>query len=250
MPLKILLAEDDTTTRRLLTRALALQGHEVVAVEDGAQLVARFADVAPDLVLTDWHMPEMDGVEAIRRIRYGSSQGRAVFIVLTTGVHGEEATAEAIEAGADDYLLKPASPSSLRVLVTLAEHRISRRRSAEPAAADMGSPAGVWTSFPGLLLSCDLEGRVVAISDIGAMRWGLAPGESLAETVGAPLWSEITGVAARMEQGVTHSFLWSVDDEALPVQLWPIYRAGARVGYAMAGFSSGQVQTRRAVGEN
>jgi DNA-binding response OmpR family regulator len=105
--MKVLIAEDDRVSRRLLQATLERLGYEVVAVEDGARAweALRGGD-APRLAVLDWMMPELDGVEVCRRVRAESDPSYRYLILLTT--RGQKSdVVEGLDAGADDYVTKP-----------------------------------------------------------------------------------------------------------------------------------------------
>ena len=109
---KILIVDDHTVVRDGLSTILERQDDFVVVgeAENGLVAVEKARDLRPDVVLMDLRMPEMDGVEAMRRIR--AEEPETKFIVLTT-FDGDEYIFDAIEAGAKGYLLKDASREEL-----------------------------------------------------------------------------------------------------------------------------------------
>ncbi|MBI4772991.1 MAG: diguanylate cyclase [Deltaproteobacteria bacterium] len=117
--MRVLIAEDDVTSRRILESTLAKCGYEVTAVRDGAEAWrAMQADNPPLLVVLDWIMPEMDGVEVCRNIRaHIPMHERYVYIILLTSKGSKEEVVVGIEAGADDYMVKPFHPQELRVRI-------------------------------------------------------------------------------------------------------------------------------------
>jgi phosphoserine phosphatase RsbU/P len=112
---RILIAEDDTIPRRLLQATLTKAGHEVVSACDGAEAwrILQRAD-APRLAIVDWLMPNMDGVEVCRRVRQQQASPYTYLILLTAKDRKEDLIA-GLEAGADDYLIKPFDPQELQV---------------------------------------------------------------------------------------------------------------------------------------
>lgn len=121
--MKVLLAEDSLTMRRLLASQLDRWNYEVTAVEDGEQAWDEFQRGNYELVLTDWVMPRTDGLELTRRIR-NSGRPEYVYIVLLTARSENEDLVEAMEAGADDFLGKPCNPKELRVRLRAGERII------------------------------------------------------------------------------------------------------------------------------
>jgi two-component system sensor histidine kinase and response regulator WspE len=102
---RILLAEDSHITRQLVARSLAALGYEVAEAQNGRAALALFEAAAPDLVLTDIEMPEMDGIELIRRVRQRPTGQRLPIIVLSSRGSDEDKR-RAVQAGADAYLVK------------------------------------------------------------------------------------------------------------------------------------------------
>jgi type IV pilus assembly protein PilB len=103
---KILVVEDDLALRDVLRDLLAAEQYEVVSARDGREARALIYQESPDLILTDLHMPEMDGLELLERVR-GELSTRHIPVIFLTGVESVEAEVRAYDLGADDYLSKP-----------------------------------------------------------------------------------------------------------------------------------------------
>jgi sigma-B regulation protein RsbU (phosphoserine phosphatase) len=112
--MKILIAEDDAVSRRLLQTCLEQLGHEVVAAWDGGDAWRRFQEEEFHFVISDWLMPEMDGPELIRRIRACPRPAYAYTLLLTAKFRKEDLLA-GMEAGADDFIAKPFDCGELRM---------------------------------------------------------------------------------------------------------------------------------------
>jgi two-component system cell cycle response regulator len=111
---KILIADDDSISRRLLERTLQHSGYEVIVVEDGRQAASELSKTdGPRLALVDWMMPELDGLGVCREIR-GKHDDSYVYILLLTSKESSEDVVKGLEAGADDYLTKPFHPAELK----------------------------------------------------------------------------------------------------------------------------------------
>jgi signal transduction histidine kinase len=108
---RILWADDNPDMRDYVARLLG-QTYEVVAVPDGAEALERAAAAAPDLVLSDVMMPKLDGFGLVRALR-ADPRTRRLPIILLSACAGEESSFEGLEAGADDYLMKPFSAKEL-----------------------------------------------------------------------------------------------------------------------------------------
>jgi two-component system, cell cycle response regulator len=114
---RILIAEDDSVTRKLLEVHLAKWGHEVVACSDGAKAWQVLSeDDPPRLAVLDWMMPEMDGVTLCGEIRK-LEKHPYTYIILLTSKNLKEDVVAGLEAGADDYIIKPFDVHELKVRV-------------------------------------------------------------------------------------------------------------------------------------
>lgn len=118
--MKVLLAEDSVTMRILLAGQLKRWEYDVTEAENGAQAWDIFQSGEFWLVLTDWLMPEMDGIDLIKNIRNDLSTPY-VYTILLTSRSGNENLVEAMDSGADDFITKPCDPSELRVRLRAGE---------------------------------------------------------------------------------------------------------------------------------
>lgn len=121
---RIILAEDEPASRSLLAAALGREGYDVIEVADGNQALDAAAGGA-DLLLTDLHMPVMDGRELIRRVRAEAGLVGLPVIMLTAD-QDDSKQQEALEAGADDFLVKPVKPALLAARVKAALRRAAK----------------------------------------------------------------------------------------------------------------------------
>lgn len=100
----LLLVEDDRAVRESLSRALELEGFEVFAAPDGVEALEMTTQVAPEVIVLDVMMPRMDGLEVARRLR---ARGNDTPILMLTARHEVSNRVAGLDAGADDYLVKP-----------------------------------------------------------------------------------------------------------------------------------------------
>lgn len=137
--MRILIAEDDLTSRMMLAAVLKKSGYEVIETSNGAEAWEVMQNpMAPPLAILDWMMPEMDGPEVVRHIRAletsaapvgGTLQlrDRPYLIMLTTRGDKDDIIA-GLEAGADDYQAKPFHPGELRARVEVGRHLLEMQR--------------------------------------------------------------------------------------------------------------------------
>jgi two-component system NtrC family sensor kinase len=128
--MKVLIAEDDPVSRRLLQSYLQKWGHEVVATVNGAEAWKQFQEQPIPLVVTDWNMPELDGLELVKRIRAGGGPNYT-YIILVTEKSQKEDVVTGIEAGADDFVTKPFDRDELHARLRAGERIVALERRLE-----------------------------------------------------------------------------------------------------------------------
>ncbi len=118
--MRILIVDDDATSRLLLKAIVTKLGHTCLVAEDGTTGWELLTNGGVDVLLTDWMMPGMDGPELCRRVR--SEPGdRYIYVVLTTGLDHPEHILEGMSAGADDYLTKPVDSFAVQTRLVAAQ---------------------------------------------------------------------------------------------------------------------------------
>ncbi len=118
--MKILIAEDDMTSRLVLGATLKKMGHEVTATSDGQQAWDALDREHFPLLISDWMMPDMDGLELCRRIR-AAEQPQYTYIILLTALGGKTSYLDGMDAGADDFITKPFDAQQLAARLRVAE---------------------------------------------------------------------------------------------------------------------------------
>jgi two-component system cell cycle response regulator len=148
--MKILIAEDDALSRRLLETKLGKWGYEVVATRDGKEaLEVLLAEDAPQLAILDWMMPELNGVDVCRAVR-ASSRESYTYLILLTSLAREEDLVAGMEAGADDYIAKPFKSSELKMRLRAGRRIIDLQtelieaREVQRVKASHDSLTGLW----------------------------------------------------------------------------------------------------------
>src|SRR5580704_10020243 len=106
LPFKILVVDDSAISRRLVKHSLSGERYEVLFAKDGREALDLFAEHRPAVVITDWSMPDIGGLELCRRIRQDFQDFHSHIILLTSNTE-KERVVEGLAAGADDYLTKP-----------------------------------------------------------------------------------------------------------------------------------------------
>ena len=148
--MRILIAEDDITSRTVLSAVLQKNGHEPVEARDGAEALASLLrEDAPRMAILDWMMPEIDGVEVCRRVRAREQERPPYLIMLTT--RGEKTdVSTGLRAGANDYIAKPFNAVELvaRIevgcrYVALEDRYAAKVRELEEALAQIKTLSGV-----------------------------------------------------------------------------------------------------------
>lgn len=124
--MRIMVAEDDAITRKLIQGVLERAGHEVAAFEDAADLITRFEQDPVPLIVTDWMMPRMSGVELCARIRDMVGIPYTHIILITT-LSPSEHTLKAFNSGVDDFVSKPIDGNTLVARVAAAERSLTRQ---------------------------------------------------------------------------------------------------------------------------
>ncbi len=128
MPGKILIVDDEAAIRQMVCLTLTQSGYECVQAADAAEAQARLREAPPDLILLDWMLPGISGVDYARRLR-ADKLTRDIPIILVTARVEEEDKVRGLDSGADDYITKPFSTREL-----LARIKALLRRAAPHAA--------------------------------------------------------------------------------------------------------------------
>lgn len=110
--MKILVVDDSHTMRRIIKNSLNRLGHErVIEAENGKEAFEKYLSQKPDIVITDWNMPVMNGLELVKAIR---SQDDETPIIMVTTEGGKREVIIALKAGVNNYIVKPFTPQVLK----------------------------------------------------------------------------------------------------------------------------------------
>jgi two-component system cell cycle response regulator len=126
--MKILIAEDDPISRRVLEANLLEWGYEVMVASDGGEAWEIIQQPeSPNLIISDWMMPRMDGLALCREIR-NMEKSEYIYFILLTAKGEKKDIIEGLEAGADDFLTKPFNPEELKYRIRIGERIINLER--------------------------------------------------------------------------------------------------------------------------
>jgi DNA-binding response OmpR family regulator len=210
---KILIVDDDIDSLKLIGLMLQRQGYEISAAGAGAQAISKALAEAPDLIILDVMMPDMDGYEVCRRLRSDpSTQGIPIIMFTAKTMVDDKVTG--FEAGADDYLTKPTHPAELasRVKAVLARSAAQRRTPSDTGIAIgvLGTKGGVGTTTLAMNIAAAIgqkEPTILADIRPGQGSLGLSLGLGRSTGMANLLNRAVNDITARVVEGelVTHS---------------------------------------------
>jgi len=250
---RIVLADDNADMRSYVGRLLMSQGYQVVPVADGEAAVAAVRRDKPDLVLSDVMMPGLDGFGVLRALR-GDATTAGIPIILLSARAGEEAKVEGLEAGADDYLVKPFAARELLARVGANIQMAALRREASRA---------IFESEQKFLMTRDRLALALSTGRVAVFEWTvdsdkLAISGPLAEVFGIrqqdaeqglPLADFVAGIEPEDRDRVMAAIAHSIATGAPYQEEYRVIGSGtAHVVMARGRMETGGDGTRRMVG--
>ncbi len=151
--MKILIAEDEKTSRMILEKILIKAGHDVIAVENGLKALASIQKDVPDMLITDWMMPDLDGLELCHKVR-ALNLPSYVYIILWTALTQKENIIKGLDAGADDYITKPFDKTELLARVKAGERIIQLEKTLRQKNKELADTLAQVKQLKGLLPIC------------------------------------------------------------------------------------------------
>jgi sigma-B regulation protein RsbU (phosphoserine phosphatase) len=151
--MKILIAEDEKTSRMILEKILNKAGHDVIAVEDGLKALASIQKDVPDMLITDWMMPDLDGLELCHQVR-DLKLSSYVYIILWTALAQKENIIKGLDVGADDYITKPFDKTELLARVKAGERIIQLEKTLRQKNKELRDALAQVKQLKGLLPIC------------------------------------------------------------------------------------------------
>jgi CheY-like chemotaxis protein len=152
--MKVLIAEDDPISRRVLAATLDKFGYEVVIAADGAEAWSAFQSAdAPPLAILDWMMPEIDGVELCLRVR-ALPTATPPYLILLTARSSKEDVVRGLDAGANDYLTKPFDRAELRARIQVGTYVLELQENLAAQVRELEATLSQVKQLQGLLPIC------------------------------------------------------------------------------------------------
>ena len=158
--MRVLVAEDDRIAAAVLAQTLTRWNFDVTVVGDGAEAWRVLRDASwPTLAILDWMMPEVDGAEVCRRVREQRPLAN-MYLMLLTSLESRSHVVAGLEAGADDYLVKPFDPDELRARVNVGVRVLTLREMLSERVAELQTALANVKQLHGLLPICSYCKRI------------------------------------------------------------------------------------------
>jgi len=158
--MQVLIAEDDRVTGEILARTLQRWNYQTTIVGDGAQAWAHLRKTdAPTLAILDWMMPEMDGPDVCRRVRAELPLAN-MYLLLVTARESRGDVIAGLDAGADDYIIKPFDPDELRARVAVGVRVLGLQQKLADRVAELQDALSNNKQLRGLLPICSYCKRI------------------------------------------------------------------------------------------
>jgi len=158
--MNVLIAEDDRTTGEILARTLQRWSYETTVVSDGLQAWEHLRTATmPTLAILDWMMPEIDGPDVCRRVRVELPLAN-MYLLLVTAREGRGDVVAGLEAGADDYIIKPFDPDELRARVAVGVRVLGLQQKLAERVAELQDALSNVKQLRGLLPICSYCKRI------------------------------------------------------------------------------------------
>ena len=158
--MQVLIAEDDRATGQILARTLQRLNHQTTVVTDGAQAWEKLRrSTEPTLAILDWMMPELDGPDVCRRVRAELPDAN-MYLLLVTARESRGDVIAGLDAGADDYIIKPFDPDELRARVSVGVRVLSLQQKLAERVSELQTALSNVKQLRGLLPICSYCKRI------------------------------------------------------------------------------------------
>lgn len=129
-PMRVIVVDDDAAVRALILKTIVDLGHQAFEAKNGREAFEMALDLSPHIIVADWVMPDLDGIEMTRALRE-TKVGRGIYILLVTGFEEDDRLIQAFEAGVDDFVAKPIRPRVLTARLRGAQRVVQLQREIE-----------------------------------------------------------------------------------------------------------------------
>lgn len=181
--MKILLVEDDIISRRILSKNLKAANHEVVEAKNGHEALEMLHNHPIQFVISDWQMPEMDGLELCRQIRNAGFENYIYIVMITARVEKKDLV-EVLQAGADDYIPKPVHPEELMARVQTGIRMITLEKRYMKVQRHLISSRDklklIFDAIQEEIVAIDSDGNIMSVNQ-SCLKW---VGKDFSDTVG------------------------------------------------------------------
>ena len=190
--MRVLIAEDDPVSALLLRRTIEREGHAVTVAVDGAAAWRSFELERPQLLISDWMMPGLDGLQLCRRVRAAADEAEAyTYVIMLTAKAQDSDRSIAVEAGVDDFLTKPLNRVELSARLRVAERILAweehMRRANEAVTASEERYRETFESLHDVFYKTDLAGLITLMSPSSLRHTGFTSAELIGRTVASLL---------------------------------------------------------------
>lgn len=163
--MKILIAEDEFTTRMMVQVSLENWGYDVLDASDGKEALSLFAKgEKPRIVILDWEMPGVDGLEVCQSMKEQNPDD-PLYIILLTGRDSEKDILQGFDAGADDYITKPFSGDELRARIRVAARLVRMQDMLKESVGELKTALDQVEALQGSIVVCEKCNKIEQMDD-------------------------------------------------------------------------------------
>lgn len=191
----ILIADDDSVSRKYLTMILQRDGYEIITVENGEKCLEKYEEISADIVLLDGLMPVMDGFECCRHLKQ-LPKGHDTIVLMITGLDDHDSVNLAYEVGATDFLTKPINPTVLRRRL---QYLLSAKKAEKALKESEEKYRTLVENLKEVIFYADKEGNLTFLN---------------------PAWQELTGLPPQSCLGYPLSIYLYPEDQLIYAQYW------------------------------
>lgn len=191
----ILIADDESVSRKYLTMILQKDGYEIIAVENGEKCLETYQQILPDMVLLDGLMPVMDGFECCRNLKELPT-GNDTPVLMITGLDDRDSVNQAYEVGATDFLTKPINPAVLRRRI---KYLLDAKKAEKALKESEEKYRTLVENLREVIFYADKQGNLTFLN---------------------PAWEELTGLPPHSCLGYPLSIYLYPEDQAIYAQYW------------------------------